>query len=119
MRCYNHHEKEAVGTCKSCGRALCPDCAAEVEKAVACRNRCESDVSTLLSLNRNALQYAKSTKQARYLAPTLFIVVGGMLTTTGCIYEGIDVAILAGGIVIAIGIAFLIIQYRMAKGIRA
>ena len=119
MRCYNHHDKEAVGTCKSCGRALCPTCAAEVEKAVACRGRCEADVSTLLALNRNALQYARTTKQARYLGPTMLIVIGAMLMTLGITYEGIDVAKFAGGVVIVIGIAFLIIQYRMVKGMKA
>lgn len=119
MRCYNHHENEAVGTCKSCGRALCHTCVVEVEKAVACRERCESDVATQLSLNRNALQYAKSTKQARYLGPALFVVVGTMLTSMGLTYDGIDFVALAGGVVVAIDIALAIIQYRMAKGIRA
>ena len=119
MRCYNHHDIESVGICKFCGRGLCPGCAAEVEKAVACRDRCESDVATILSLNRNALQFAKSTKQARYLAPTMIIVVGGVLATLGLTYDGIDLAIFAGGIVGAIGVALLVIQYRMARGLKA
>ena len=118
MRCYNHHEKEAVAICRSCGRAVCPGCAAEVEKAVACRDRCESDVSTILSLNRNALQFAKGTKQARYLGPTMFLVLGAMLTTMGLTYGGIDLATYGGGVIIAIGLAFLVIQYRMAKALK-
>ena len=32
---------------------------------------------------------------------------------------GIDMAIFAGGIVVAIGLAFLVIQYRLAKGLKA
>jgi len=31
--------------CRSCGRALCPDCVAEVGLSCACKNRCESDVA--------------------------------------------------------------------------
>jgi hypothetical protein len=27
MRCFYHHDKEAVGSCKSCGKGLCPECA--------------------------------------------------------------------------------------------
>lgn len=119
MRCYNHHENEAIGICRFCGRGLCPGCAIEVEKAVACRDRCESEVATILSLNRNALQFAKSTKQARYLAPTMLIVVGGVLTALGLMYRGFDLAIFAGGVVVAIGVAFLVIQYRMARGLKA
>lgn len=119
MRCYNHHDKDAVGLCRFCGRGLCPSCATEVEKAVACRDRCESEVTTILSLNRNALQFARSTKQARYLAPTMLIVLGGVLTTLGLAYDGFDLAIFAGGVVVVIGVAFLVIQYRMARGLKA
>ena len=119
MHCYNHSGSDAVGICKSCGRALCRSCVAEVEKIVACKDRCESDVAAMLSINRNALQYAKSTKQARYLGPVLFIVVGAMLTTMGLTYSGIDFAVVTGSVVVAIGIAFLFIQHKMAKGIKA
>ena len=119
MRCYNHHEIDAVGICKSCGRALCPSCAAEVEKAVACRGRCETDVSTLLSLNRNALTFAKGTKQARYLGPAMLMAIGAMLVSIGLSYDGVDLATGAGAVVVAVGIALLVIQYRMAKGLRA
>ena len=119
MRCYNHHDTDAVGICKFCGRGLCPGCATEVEKAVACRDRCEADVVTLLSLNRNALQYARTTKQARYLGPVIFIVLGAMLMTMGLTFEGIDFAMFAGAIVLAIGVTFLILQHRMAKGLKA
>ena len=119
MRCYNHPDQEAVGICRSCGRGLCPGCAAEVEKAVACRDRCESDVVTILKLNRNALQYAKNMKQARYLAPTMIVVIGAVLTTLGMTYDRIAWAIFVGGIIMAIGVAFLVIKYGLAKGLKA
>jgi hypothetical protein len=119
MRCYNHHEKDAVGLCRACGRGLCPSCTTEVEKAVACRDRCESDVSTILALNRNALQFAKSTRQARYLGPTLFMVLGLAFTFMGLTFDGMDFATWTGIVVFAIGVAFLIIQGRMAKGMKA
>ena len=117
MHCYNHSE-DAVGICKSCGRALCRSCAAEVEKAVACKDRCESDVAAILSTNRNALLYAKTAKKARYLAPTLFVVMGIMFTTLGITASGIDLSFFAGAVVVAIGAALLVIQHKMAKGVK-
>ena len=42
MRCFYHADREAIGHCKSCGRALCHDCAADLNMALACRNRCEA-----------------------------------------------------------------------------
>ena len=119
MRCYVHRDLEAVGTCKFCGRGVCPTCAVEVDKALACRDRCESEVSTILTLNRNALQFAKTTKEARYLFPVMLIVIGGVLATLGITYDGIDVALYGGSFVIVVGIAFLVIQYRMVQRIKA
>jgi len=72
----------------------------------------------MLAINRNALQFAKGTKQARYLGPATLIVVGVMLTGMGVSYDGIDLAVGAGVIVIAIGLAFLVVQYRTAKALR-
>jgi hypothetical protein len=47
MKCFTHRESDAIAICRSCGRALCPDCIAEVGRSCACKNRCESDVKRL------------------------------------------------------------------------
>lgn len=44
MKCYTHRNADAIAVCRSCGRALCPDCVSEVGLACACKNRCEADV---------------------------------------------------------------------------
>ena len=38
MNCYVHGEKEAVGTCTRCGKAVCSDCAVHVGGRLICRN---------------------------------------------------------------------------------
>jgi len=45
MKCFTHRNSDAVAVCRSCGRALCPDCIAEVGLSCACKNRCEADVA--------------------------------------------------------------------------
>ena len=45
MTCFTHRSSDAVAVCRSCGRALCPDCISEVGLSCACKNRCESDVT--------------------------------------------------------------------------
>jgi len=50
MRCFYHHEKEAVGTCKSCGKGLCSDCAVDLGKGLACRERCEEEAKAVIQL---------------------------------------------------------------------
>jgi hypothetical protein len=45
MKCFNHRELDAIAVCKHCGRAMCADCASEIEGMIACRNRCETAVT--------------------------------------------------------------------------
>src|SRR5438270_511873 len=45
MKCFTHRSSEAIAICRSCGRALCPDCISEVGLSCACKSRCESDVA--------------------------------------------------------------------------
>ena len=41
MRCFVHHDHEAIGICRACGKALCPDCAVDLGHAICCRGACE------------------------------------------------------------------------------
>ena len=38
MKCYVHPEAEAIGACPKCGRAICRECAVEVQGKLICRN---------------------------------------------------------------------------------
>ncbi len=38
MKCYNHHDRDAFGVCKSCGKALCLECIDNIENTVCCKN---------------------------------------------------------------------------------
>ena len=50
MKCYFHPEIDAVAICKNCGKGICPECAADVENGMACRNSCEEKVKAINSL---------------------------------------------------------------------
>jgi len=38
MKCYVHPEVDPVGTCTSCGRGICGECAVEVQGKLVCRD---------------------------------------------------------------------------------
>ena len=83
MHCYYHQDKEAVGSCKSCGKGLCPDCAADVGKGLACRGHCEDDVRAVVALiDRNikfspkTAQILESSRKIRSSAAIFNLVVG-------------------------------------------
>ncbi|MBD5402773.1 DUF2180 family protein [bacterium] len=43
MKCYNHHDRDAFGICKSCGKGLCLECLKEKNGAIVCKkNACSS-----------------------------------------------------------------------------
>lgn len=45
MNCFYHKSVPAVGICRACGRGLCPDCIGDASRSLACKERCEEDVS--------------------------------------------------------------------------
>jgi hypothetical protein len=40
MNCFNHRDKPAIGVCKSCGKGICGDCAAECHNGLVCKETC-------------------------------------------------------------------------------
>ncbi|MBI2834374.1 MAG: hypothetical protein HYX76_08110 [Acidobacteria bacterium] len=74
MRCFYHRERDAVATCKNCGRGVCPDCAVDVGNGLACRDRCEAEVRSLNEIiSRNKTAYQKT--QSAYARTALFYAV--------------------------------------------
>jgi hypothetical protein len=62
MKCFYHAETDAVAICKSCSRAICHDCCADVGTGCACRGRCEDDVAAINEiLQRGRTAYQKSS----------------------------------------------------------
>jgi hypothetical protein len=76
MKCFYHPTVDAVALCKSCSRALCSGCIAEVGLSCSCRNRCEADVATLNDLvERGRTAYQKTS--ATYFRSGLFTLLLG------------------------------------------
>lgn len=78
MKCYSHPATDAVAVCKSCGRALCHECTAEVGRSCACRDRCEADVEKLNDMIvRGSSVYQKTS--GVYVRSGVFLIVMGFL----------------------------------------
>ena len=109
MHCYYHPEKEAVGICKCCGKGLCPDCAADIGKGLACRGQCEEDVRAVVALIDRNIQLApktgqilESSRKIRSGAATFNLVVGAVFVAWG--FSNLDHL----GFVVILGTCFLI-----------
>lgn len=44
MNCYQHHDQAAVGICKICNKAVCPTCATDTGRGLACCDVCAKEV---------------------------------------------------------------------------
>lgn len=78
MRCFNHSDREAVGTCKACSRGLCSECAVDLGHGLSCRGGHEATVESyrvMLDRNTKALDAAPVT----VLIGPIFIVAIGLL----------------------------------------
>ena len=80
MKCYYHHNSEAIAICKSCNRALCESCAADVHPGTACINRCEKDVEELNTvIERGKSAYQKTGKA--YKRNSIALLLSGLVFT--------------------------------------
>jgi len=83
MNCFYHPGVPAVGICKSCSRGICASCAADLDKGIACGNRCEEHATAVIKLiddniARSAIsnQLIDNAKKNRYLGSAFQIGVG-------------------------------------------
>lgn len=48
MKCFNHHERDAFGICKVCGKGLCLECMNNEKGIITCKNtNCKSKVQQI------------------------------------------------------------------------
>ena len=102
MRCFNHGEREAVGTCKACNKGLCPECAVDLGHGLSCRGAHEQRVAEIEQLiSRNAL-VQRTAGGAKYIAPTFLLFMGAVFTAYGLLNAR------AGSFIVILGIGFLV-----------
>jgi|SRR5579883_1015470 len=90
MSCFYHHDRKSVGGCKSCGKALCPECAVDLSKGLACRGHCEDDVRALIALIERNIKLSpqtsrlvESSRQMRSGANIFNLILGAIFVAWG------------------------------------
>lgn len=77
MKCYNHHDTDAVGVCKNCGKGICTDCLTDTGNGVACTNSCAEKMRT----------QRKKAIVVSAVAGSIIIVVGVMYGYRGYVRQ--------------------------------
>jgi hypothetical protein len=79
MHCYTHQAVSAVGLCKTCFKALCPECAVDVGNGLACRGECEQKVKELNQMwDRSAKIYGIGSHKTSI--PSTGVILWGLMS---------------------------------------
>ena len=85
MNCFYHSDRSAVGLCKHCSKALCTDCASDLEHGLACANKHEDEVNNLhMLISKNTKVYAAAPKSS-LIAPSFYLFMGLVFAVFGFI----------------------------------
>lgn len=76
MKCFNHPEVDAVGSCKSCMKGLCPTCAKDLGHGLACKDKHEEDVEFLHTLIEASKMSESDIPKATALSNILYLLLG-------------------------------------------
>jgi hypothetical protein len=123
MSCFYHHDRDSVGSCKSCGKDLCSECAVDLGKGLACRDHCEDDVRALIALiDRNiklspqTSRLLESSRKIRSSAAIFNLITGAVFIAWGLTdMERFSFIALLGGCFFAYGIFSIFQAWKQAK----
>jgi hypothetical protein len=120
MRCFYHQDKEAIGSCKSCGKGLCPECAVDMVRGLACRGRCENDVLAIIDLvDRNIRLQPTATRlmqagvSARIAGSLFYFAIGAVFLIHG-LSSGRLLGMIFGGCFLAYALFHALWSRRIA-----
>jgi hypothetical protein len=122
MNCFYHPTVVAVGTCKSCCKGLCKECAVDLGKGLACKGRCEEDVKAVIGLIERNIKLSPASEQLvnaarsnRYLGAAFYLIFG-LLFLVFAAYQYLTVGFQSGDLLLwGMGVAFLIFGLVVLK----
>ena len=118
MRCFVHHDHEAVGICRACGKGLCPDCAVDLGHSISCKGACEQKAKEMHAQNIRSQTILNAQRRNRFLAPVLFLFIGVITVVLGFQLPGsFNVGTVAGAGFIVFALVLFAVQQRLFKNI--
>jgi hypothetical protein len=115
MRCFVHHDHEAVGICRACSKGLCLDCAVDLGHSLCCREH-EQEAQEIQAQIIRGRKLLNSQRQTRFFWPFFLIVAGAILVLFGLRDRDLfNVVSLYGAVCLVAGIIMLVIHQRVFK----
>jgi hypothetical protein len=122
MKCYRHHESEAVGTCKHCFKGVCTECAKDSGIGIVCSPQCEEELKSVKAMLDRSKQTFPLIAKTHARNAILLALFGVVFIGFGLIEgreSGLFGFLLAAGSVMAVGaVLFFLMSRRFAKSSR-
>jgi hypothetical protein len=113
MHCYNHADRNAVGTCKACHKGLCSECAVDLGFGLSCKGAHEQRVAEVEALISRNASIQRAAGRAKFAAPVFYLFMGLIFIGYGLLSSRDMKFILLLGIgFLAFGIYVLIANLR-------
>lgn len=121
MRCFHHEDHEAVGTCKSCGKGVCRECAVDLGKGLACPGRCEEDVAGLIALTDQNVRSAATQRGALGIVRRKTFAESALALAAGALFLplGLSLGGDGGSSTFIVALGGVLILYAVYVGWRA
>lgn len=74
MKCYQHDSHDAVAVCKTCGKALCPDCTFDQRFAITCKGKCAEQAKVQQRIFDKSEATMIRSIRSLFLLPFLFFI---------------------------------------------
>lgn len=76
MNCFNHADRSATGSCKYCGKGLCPECVSDLGHGLACKNAHEQEVENLHMIISKNIKIYSSASTHTLIVPIFYLFLG-------------------------------------------
>lgn len=85
MRCFNHPDVDAVGSCKACSKGLCMECAADLGHGLACKASHVEAVENLNVLVTRNVRIGNINTRGKFIIPLFYGFIGAVFLLSGLI----------------------------------
>ncbi len=88
MKCFNHPERNAIGTCKACNKGLCHECATDLDHGIACKNKHEKEVNDVKMIIDKSTKIYNEAPKNTLIAPLFYLFMGFVFSWFGYTSKG-------------------------------
>lgn len=106
MHCFNHLDRDAVGSCKACAKGLCAECAVDLGHGLSCRGDHEVTVHAYNAMFARSAKISSAAKNSVQGVPIFLTVIGILMGAYGVLSSqgGRSFSILLGSAFTVFGI---------------